>query len=174
MQQQQYETSSEWGDWDAAAYNLPSENEHKAKFEAARTPEHVFPEGQYQWAITNISPEKMSKPDQQGKIRPRRGFTFTCVDDPENDGENLGRTIVQWMNVTSHPKGQLYPYFKAAAGGYLDPNVNPRLIDLKDAQIIATVVHNYGDQLDEEGNKRLFQNFSAVRAARSKKEVVPF
>lgn len=89
--------------------------------------------GSYQFAVVDRSPifEDKYKPGNE-KVK----FTFAVVN--SEDPADLGKRVSQWFTVTSHPMSELYPIFKAASGGHLDPGARPALADLKDKQIRAS------------------------------------
>jgi hypothetical protein len=120
-------------------------------------------DGNYQVEITEISPQldNKLKPGQD-----RRGITFTIVF--SEDPEDIGKQFKQYYNVSSHPKAAMYPLFKAAAGGDLDPDKRPRLLDLAHAQMKGTLIHKTGD----DGVER--QVFEGIMAAKKRYELPPF
>lgn len=149
------------GNW-VTDYELPSANESKAGFEADEVDD-----GTYQFQITDISPRLDNKFDVD---KDRRALTLVIVKDLSGDDPDVvGKRIKQYMNVSSNPKSAMYPYFKAAAGGNLDPNVRPRLIDLKDAQIRGTLVTKMKES--GEGETQVLQG---IMPAKSRVDPVPF
>lgn len=139
---------------------LPSVNEARSSSQYDLPP---VPDGSYQVEITEISPQL------ENKLKPgadRRGITFTIVN--SEDPEDIGKKFKQYYNVSSHPKSAMYPLFKAAAGGDLDPDVRPRLSDLANAQMKGTLLHKTGD----DGVER--QVFEGVMAAKKRYDLPPF
>lgn len=113
---------------------LESWEEHEAKNDGNGNYEDDELEfGSYQFAIVDRSP-LFDDQFNPGKQKVKLTFVVVNSDDPAD----LGKKISQWFTVSSHPMGNLYPFFKAAAGGHLDPNTRPKLADLNRAQVRAT------------------------------------
>lgn len=89
--------------------------------------------GTYQFAIIDRSPI-LDDQFTPGKKKVKLSFVVVNSDDPLD----VGKKISQWLTVSSHPMGNLYPFFKAAAGGHLDPTYRPKLSDLMQKQVKAT------------------------------------
>lgn len=139
---------------------LPSVNEARSSSQYDLPP---VPDGSYQVEITEISPQL------ENKLKPgadRRGITFTIVN--SEDPEDIGKKFKQYYNVSSHPKSAMYPLFKAAAGGDLDPDRRPKLSDLAHAQMKGNLLHKVGD----DGQER--QVFEGIMAAKKRYELPPF
>lgn len=153
-----------------SAIELPSENEHRAKAESAFE-DYDFPEGNYQWAVTGIS-RKFDNKYSKDPNAERRAITFTCVaENGQQAGPHIGHSRQGWFNISSHPTSALYPILKAAAGGYLDPNVRPNVAELlRDAQFTASLVM----VPSKDDPSKLYPQFQAVFPAREKLPVVPF
>jgi hypothetical protein len=135
---------------------LPSANEAKS----SKYDMDVVPDGRYQVRIIEISPRLKNSFDEDAD---RRALTFRILRDVEGeDPKYVGARFRQYLNVSSHPKSNMYAYFKAAAGGQLDPNERPRLLDLVDAQLIGTLE----TEMTDSGNEK--QVFTALRPAKNK------
>lgn len=137
--------------WDEVDFELPSVNEAKASSESFVD---EVDDGTYQVQIIDISPRLENKFNEN---RDRRALTFLIVADLLEPGsENVGKRFRQYYNISTHPKGAMYPLFKAAAGGVLDPDVRPKLTDLRDAQVKGSLItkpkeNGTGDQQLLEG-----------------------
>lgn len=144
------------------AMELPSPNEAKSsKYDL-----DPVPDGSYQVRILEFSDRLENKFNADVD---RRAVTFRILREMDSDDpQYVGAKFKQFLNVSSHPKSGMYPYFKAAAGGTLDPSVRPRLIDLVDAQVIGTLLTEMNDNGEEK------QVFTGIRPARKKIDDPPF
>jgi hypothetical protein len=126
------------GNWAEIDYDLPSVNEAKA----AGEPDDEVDDGPVQVLIEDISPQL----ENAFGDKPRRALKLRVLafDGDTQDG-NVGKVFRQYMTESTHPKSNMYQYFKAAAGGNLDPSQRLRLIDLANRQIRGTITHEAVD-----------------------------
>lgn len=161
-------SNNDFGNWTSVNFELPSQAEYDAQGGGDKFADDTLDDGVYTFQITDISPRLPSNPqyDPEDK-KDRRAFTLTVV--ASDDPADVGKRITMYAGVSAHPKSTLYPFFKAAYGGYFDPQKRPNLIDLKDAQFKATVTHTRKPNKD--GIMREYTNVNAPFAV---KQRVPY
>ena len=138
--------------WD---YELPSVNESKSAID-----DDYIEDGLYHFEITDISPPL---PNNFGD-KERRALTFRVM--AGGTPEDVGKRMRQYFTLSTHPKSNLYPVFRAAAGGDLDPTVRPKLVDLRNAQVQGLVVH----EEDQNGTKKqVIKTYMPVKS-----QIAPF
>jgi hypothetical protein len=153
--------SFNWDELDDIELMSSNEIKENSKFELP-----PVDDGTYQVEVIEISQRFDNKYAKPGQINDRRVITFVIVN--SDDPDDIGKKFKQWYNVSSHPKSALYPLFKAAAGGQLDPEYKPRLSDLKNAQVRGSLV----TKEDENGEER--QVFESIMVAKKRFDAPPF
>jgi hypothetical protein len=127
-----FQPSAEWMQFDT---ELPSLNESKGSGE----PDDEIMDGFVQVVIEDISPplENTYDPD-----KPRRAIKMRVLShNGQTSSGEVGKIFRQYMTESTHVKSNMYHYFKAAAGGNMDPNVRPRLAELFGVQLRGTITH---------------------------------
>lgn len=134
--QARIQPSAEWMQYDS---ELPSLNESKA----AGEPDDEIADGFVQVLIEDISQPLENtyvKPGENPK--PRRAIKLRVLShNGSTESGEVGKVFRQYMTESTHAKSKMYQYFKAAAGGNMDPNERPRLSELFGVQLRGTVTH---------------------------------
>ena len=147
--------------WD---YVLPSVNQAKA---AGNSFTDDVPDGSYQFAIVGMSPQLANNfKNKDGKPgKPRRAITFRVLRDRDaEDPDVVGLDTQQFYTESMHPKSALYPLVRAALGGSIDPDYEPTLRDLKDAQIMGSLITGPS----ETDPDKMVQRLQAILPAKKK------
>lgn len=149
--------------WTSVDFELPSQAEYEsyANGGADFKKDDVLEDGLYTFEITDISGEIENSYDAN---KPRRAFTLTVVD--ADDPSDIGKTTTMFATLSAHPKSNLYPFFKAVYGGFIDPARRPKLIDLKNGQFRATVTHTR--KLNKENVMTEYQNVNSPFPVKSR------
>jgi len=130
--QPRIQPSAEWMQYDS---ELPSLNETKA----AGEPDDDIADGFVQVIIEDISPPLENTYDAN---KPRRALRMRVLShNGSTDSGEVGKVFRQYMTESTHSKSNMYQYFKAAAGGNMDPNERPKLSSLFGVQLRGTITH---------------------------------
>lgn len=149
--------------WALIDYDLPSVNEAKA----AGEPDDEVADGPVQVLIEDISPQL----ENSFGTKPRRALKLRVLSwDGEEDSGEVGKVFRQYMTESTHPKANLYQYFKAVLGGNVDPSQRLSLAMLQGQQIRGTISH---EAVDGDPNK-MKQVLSGLIPAKKQIKVVPF
>jgi hypothetical protein len=144
-------------------YELPSVNEAKA----AGEPDDDVEDGPVQVVIEDISPQL----ENSFGTKPRRALKLRVLSfDGETESGEVGKVFRQYMTESTHPKSNLYLYFKAILGGNVDPSQRLSLSMLQGKQLRGTIVH---EAVDGDPNN-IKQKLTGLLPAKKDLPVVPF
>jgi hypothetical protein len=160
--------------WDQIGdYELPSVNEAKAA--AASQFEDELEDGNYQFAIVDMSPALANnfKKKDGSPGNPRRGLTLRVVQSDEPS--DVGLQTIQYLTESMHPKSAMYQLIRVAAfGGNVPADKRPKLIDLRDKQFKGSLI----TKPSENDPTKMVQKLEALMVARKtlpvpERQIVP-